>query len=294
MNIGTLILNANSGSRAPRIIDALEARAREQGLDVAVIPDKESFGPMVGEVVARGEPLVIAAGGDGTVNGVLRQIAGTGSTLGVVPLGTVNHFARELGIPNDWETALDIALHGEVREIDTALINGRHFINAVHIGFYPEVFRAREAMRKRYTKWRAFAIALRIAYRRFPQVALVVETDSDMTTVHTPFFVVSVNAYDLEQHQLIVTKQELDAGRLTVYWLERRRRADFIRAIWLYLRGQVDRIEGLRRIHTRELRLQTSHETLRVAIDGELESLRSPIQIRIVPQSLRVKVPRVQ
>jgi diacylglycerol kinase family enzyme len=147
-------------------------------------------------------------------------------------------------------------------------------------------------MRTRYSKWRAFAIAIRLAYRHFPQVALVVETDTHMTTVRTPFFVVAVNAYDLDQRQLLATKQALDQGRLTVYWLARRRRTDFIKSIWRYLRGQADRIEGLRRFHTRDLRLQTSRETLQVAIDGELETLRSPIQIRIVPQSLRVKVPR--
>lgn len=292
MKNGTLILNPHSGSRDPRIVAALEARAREAGLDVIVVHDKASIESTVHDVVARGGSLVIAAGGDGTVNGVLQRIVGTGQTLGVIPLGTVNHFARDLGIPNNWETALDIALRGEVREIDTATINGRHFINAVHIGFYPAVFRAREAMRTRYSKWRAFAIAIRLAYRHFPQVALVLETDAAMTTVRTPFFVVAVNAYDFDQRQLLATKQALDQGRLTVYWLSRRRRSDFIQSIWLYLRGQVDRITGLRRIHTRDLRLQTSRETLQVAIDGELEKLPSPIHIRIVPQSLRVKVPR--
>lgn len=290
MTAGTLFLNARSGSRDSRIADALAARARERGLDVVLIGRDAPMAALLRERVERGTPLIVAAGGDGTVNAALQILVGTDVPLGIVPLGTVNHFAKELELPRTWEAAFDVAVSGERRAVDVGVINDRYFLNSVYAGFYPEVFRAREKLRH-YGKWRAFAKAIRLGFHHFPQVALVIESDHHMTTARTPFFAVSVNAYDLAQPQLVATKTALDEGRLTVYWLSRRRRSDFVQTIWRYLRGDAGSVDGLRRFHTKDLRLQAS-KPLRVAIDGEIAHLESPIRIRVVPQGLIVKAPR--
>ena len=94
---------------------------------------------------AKGESsVVVAGGGDGTVNAVASELVGTGKILGVLPLGTLNHFAKDLCIPLDIESAVDVIAQETITQIDIGEVNGRYFLNNSSIGLYPQIVQERE------------------------------------------------------------------------------------------------------------------------------------------------------
>ena len=130
-----------------------------------------------------------------------------------------------------------------------------------------------------------------MALHHFPHVTLVVEYEGRVETLRTQMFVVSVNAYDLTQAGIVSPKTTLNDGRLAVYSLSFMSRVQFIGVVAKYLRGRVGDVPGFRSLRTTHLRLDTGRRRLRVAIDGELVDLETPLQIAAVPASLLVRAP---
>src|SRR5512141_2991339 len=122
--------------------------------------DSSDVSTLVRKAVAENSKLVLAAGGDGTINAVATALIGTDAVLGVLPLGTFNHFAKDLNIPLVLEAAVANIFHGEVASVDVGEVNGRIFLNNSSLGIYPGVVQEREAhQRKGHSKWVAFAKA---------------------------------------------------------------------------------------------------------------------------------------
>ena len=113
---------------------------------------------------------MIAAGGDGTVRAVAAAILDTDAVLGVLPSGTLNHFARDLGLPPDLASCVRLLKTGTVRAVDAAEVNGRAFLNNSGLGVYPSMVTQREKRRRRFgqRKWIAFFLAGVATLRRFP------------------------------------------------------------------------------------------------------------------------------
>lgn len=97
------------------------------------------FRAIVDSGLAAGQRAFVVAGGDGSIHHVAQALVGTEGVLGIIPIGTVNHMARDLQIPLNWREALEIALGGPVRQIDTGRVNGIHFLNSVMVGIYPTI-----------------------------------------------------------------------------------------------------------------------------------------------------------
>jgi len=287
-DIGSLFLNRNSGVGSED--DALIAAAREAGLEIIELSQEIDCASEVRARIDRGMRLFVAAGGDGTVHHVVQSVIGTDAVLAVIPTGTYNHFARDLGIPLAWQEALDVALHGDAKTVDTGRINGRHFVNNVSLGLYPEMVARREARGRDYPRWKARLHAFAGTLRRYRHVRLAVEAEGRRESIRTHVFLVSNNAYDLERFGLEAGRESMTDGELTVYWLTHTSRFRLARYIARYLAGRVHSIPGFRSFRTRTLRVQTSHEHLRVGIDGELFTLDAPLELSIVPRSLLVGV----
>src|SRR3954447_8180800 len=96
-------------------------------------------GVLAAGAAARGYTTVVAAGGDGTINEVVNGIPGSGASLGVLPVGTMNVFAAELGIPGDLNEAWDVILGGNTREIDLAQANQQYFVQLAGVGLDAQV-----------------------------------------------------------------------------------------------------------------------------------------------------------
>jgi diacylglycerol kinase family enzyme len=192
---------------------------------------------------------------------------------------------------DDWRAAFEIAIKGEIRQIDVGRVNGRYFINSVMLGIYPTVSAYRERFRSMNNRWSAYLKAARLALHHYPHVTLVVEHDGKVETFRTQMFVVAVNSYDLSQVGMVSPKTNFNDGRLSIYSLSFMSRPQFIRAAAKYFRGKIGDVSGFRSIRTTQLRVDTGKRRLRVSLDGELIEMFTPLQIAAVPSALLVRAP---
>ena len=290
---GTLFWNPSAGHHFPEAeVLELEAAARAAGLEMIRFAPRIDIGSIVREQMRTGRRLFIAAGGDGTISGVAQPLMNTNAVLGVLPVGTYNHFARDLGLPLDWRKALDVVLTGTTRQIDAARINDRFFINNVSIGLYPELVARREERGRDYRRWKATLHAAYATLRKYPSVTLAIETEYLHEVVRTHVFVISNNSYDLSRIGVEAPRRTLDEGRLSIYWLPHTPRIALMRFLARYLAGRVKTAPGFRSFRTAHLRVQSARKRLHLGIDGEVVIMPPPLAITIVPRALLVKVPR--
>jgi len=288
-----MFLNLSSGVRLPSgERDRLRDAAVAAGVEVIDLAHEMDVAGIIRKQLLEGRRLFIAAGGDGTVNSVLQPLVNTEASLAVIPVGTYNHFAKDLGIPLDWQSALDVALRGELRQIDTARANDRFFANNISIGLYPELVARREERGRDYPRWKARLYALYQTLRAYPHVNFTVESEHHQEVIRTHVFMVSNNAYDLSRIGVEAPRSRMTDGRLTVYWLPHLPRIALMRFAAHYLAGRVTTTPGFRMFRTAQMKVRSRHKTLHAGIDGELHRLATPLTITIVPQSLVVKVPR--
>jgi len=290
---GTLFFNPSSGARLPagEVAD-LQTRAKEADLEVVSGVRGLDVASVVREKMRAGRRLFVAAGGDGTISTVIQPLVNTDSTLGVIPLGTYNHFARDLGISLDWREALDTALTGTTRQIDAARVNDRFFINNVSIGLYPELVARREERGRDYPRWKASLYAAYATLRKYPYVTLGIETEYLSEIVKTHVFVISNNSYDLSRIGVEAPRHTLEEGRLSAYWLPHLPRIRLMRFMAHYLAGRVKTAPGFRSFRTTSLKVQSARPHLHLGVDGEVMKVSPPLVITIVPRALLVKVPR--
>jgi diacylglycerol kinase family enzyme len=287
---GILFLNPRAGTFSLADESALRTLAYENGLRVVDVRPGIDVRTIVREALDANLRAFVVAGGDGSIHHVAQALVGTDGVLGILPIGSVNHLARDLGLPvGDWRASFEIAVRGEVKQIDVGRINGTYFLNSVMLGLYPAISEFRERFRSLHSRWRAYAKAIRLALHHFPHVTLVVEHDGRVETMRTQMFVVAVNAYDLSQTGVVSPRTTMNDGRLAMYSLSFMSRIEFVGVVAKYLRGKVGDVPGFRSLRTTQLRLDTGKRRLRVSIDGELVDLDTPLQLAAVPASLLVR-----
>jgi diacylglycerol kinase family enzyme len=244
----------------------------------------------VRRLVREGYRTLVAAGGDGTVATVADAIARTEATLGVLPLGTFNHFARDAGIPLDLDEAVDLACRGETAFVDAASLNGRVFVNNASLGVYPDQVRLRDRLRPRLGKWPAAAIGALSAMRRFRSLRMLVLAGEERLHLRSPMLVVGNGDYGIEDGKPI-RRPRLDAGVVSLYAFGSRSRLGLVMSALTGLAGHVDKVPSFTARRGPELTIHLARRRVRVALDGEVVSLRTPLRIRSLPGALRVLVP---
>lgn len=237
---------------------------------------------------AREGVVVVAAGGDGTVNAVAGALAGTDVPLAILPTGTLNHFARDVGIPVDLDAAARVVARGSMRRVDVAEVNGRAFLNNSSIGFYPVVVAQRGRVRSRISKWLRLAWAAVAVLWRLPRIRLRLRTEAVSSPVVTPFLFVGNNRYDPSLGS--PRRAALDGGALHVVVARWAGRLGFVSAA---VRGLLGRAPGehVAELEVRRLRVETPRRVLRVSTDGEVHRLRPPLRYALRPGALRVVAP---
>ena len=290
---GALFLNRSSGVKLGEDeVGALRDAARDGGLEVFELRRDLSLTTLIRQRMDQGQKLFVAAGGDGTINHVVQALVHTDAVLGVLPIGTFNHFARDLNLPIDWREALDVALTGATLQIDAARVNDRFFVNNLSMGLYPELVARREERGRDYSRWKARAYAAVATLRKFPHVVINVETEHHQEVIRTHVFMVSNNSYDLSRLGVEAPRTTLEEGRLSVYWLPHLRRFALMRFAAHYLAGRVKEAPGFRSFRTARMKVQAAKPRLHVGIDGEVFTLETPLVITILPKALQVRVPR--
>ncbi|MDQ4136742.1 MAG: NAD(+)/NADH kinase, partial [Pseudomonadota bacterium] len=226
MRVAALI-NARAGAVARKPVEEFSAEVSAAfaawGLtaEVEVLPGEgmREAAERIRERAHRGEVDAVAvAGGDGTVGAVASVLAGTGIPLGILPLGTLNHFARDLGIPFDLQAAAAVICEGHARAVDVAEVNGQVFVNNSSIGLYPYMVLDRERRRSRHgqARWVATLLAAFRTLRYLPLRRLSVRAEGWVEPCRTPCVFVGNNQYRLTGPAL-GTRERLDEGRLYLY-----------------------------------------------------------------------------
>jgi diacylglycerol kinase family enzyme len=239
-----------------------------------------------------GERAVVAAGGDGTIRAVAAGLAGTDSALGVIPLGTLNHFAKDLEIPVEMEAAVRNLAEGRVATVDAGEVNGRIFVNNSSLGLYPSIVVKRQRRQKHgIGKWAALAWAVASVVRRFPTLNLRLNADGRVAAASTPFVFIGNNEYDVEGLNL-GNRERLDSGRLWLYMAPHKpTRRGAARLLLRALVGRVRQDKDFFAMMASEITVETPLSMLAVALDGEVVLMRTPLNYRARPGALRVIVP---
>ncbi|MBV9209487.1 MAG: diacylglycerol kinase family lipid kinase [Acidobacteria bacterium] len=291
-----VIINASSGTDdKEQALARLEEMFAARGLEARV--HLAGSGEEILELSRRAvkeacEPIV-AGGGDGTINAVASQLIGTGRTLGVLPLGTLNHFAKDLRIPLTLEEAAETILTGRAVEVDVGEVNGRVFLNNSSLGLYPSIVHRREQQQQRLGrgKWPAFIWAALSVLKRYPFLNVRLHAGEKELKRRTPFVFIGNNEYVMESFN-IGSRSCLDAGELSLYIAHRTGRLGLLRLAWRALFGGLRDEEDFDALCTKEVWIETSRRKLRVATDGEVTVMRTPLHYRVRPRALRVIVPR--
>ena len=289
-----VIANRASGTHGgPNGRTRIEAALRGAHLDARVsIVDGESLRDVAGQALRDGARTVVAAGGDGTLNAVASVLAGSTAVFGVLPLGTLNHFARDLGIPAALDEAAAVLAGGTTQRIDAGEVNGRLFLNNASLGLYPEIVRLRERERARLGigKLPALAMATVRALRRHHALDVRVDADGEQLSVRTPFAFVGNNAYELEGFAA-GARASLREGVLSLYTARDEGRLGLLRLMLRALTGHLHEAAAFTSLAATRLVIHTQRRHVAVAIDGEVEHFTPPLQYRSRPGALHVLVP---
>ena len=289
------VFNDSSGSgdwtaAAKKVEEIFSAAGREVRVTVAT-----GGGRHLREAAERaasdGCEALVAGGGDGTVNLAASVAVGRDIPLGVLPLGTLNHFAKDLGIPLELEDAVRVILGGVTCRVDVGEVNGRVFLNNSSLGVYPAIVRLRERYRASGRgKWVAALWAGLTVLRRNPFMAVRLIVQDEATVRRTPFVFVGNNEYRMVGLQA-GTRDSLTRKHIAVYVLNADRRVGLVRLAWQILLKGVDEVKELDELTVTEATIETRRPRLQVALDGEVVVLDSPLEYRSRPAALRVYVP---
>ena len=288
-----VIINAHSGfEEKEEIRRRLAAIFAESGIacDISLARNGAEVADLAREA-ARGDwKVIVAGGGDGTMNTVSSVVVDSEKVLGVLPLGTLNHFARDLGI-NDIESAARAIVAGHTMNVDVGDVNGRIFLNNSSLGLYPTIVRERQKNQKLGSgKWPAFLWAALTALRRYPFLDLSLRVDGKEFHRRTPFVFIGNNEYEMESFN-IGSRACLDRGQLSLYMTYRTGRWGLVRLALRALLGRLRENKDFMALSTNEVTIETRRQRQRVAFDGEVDIMQTPFHYRVRPHALRVIVP---
>jgi diacylglycerol kinase family enzyme len=291
-----ILLNAKAGgvgrvdATAQRLADLFAARGDIVRIDA---DHQRPFPERLRDAALSPADVLVAAGGDGTASALAGVALATGKPLAVLPLGTANLLARDLSIPlniDNWFTALDTMAY---RSIDLGDVNGRIFLHKVVIGAIPGIAAAREHLRGRTDLASKLGFAVHFidrlsSVRRF---AAEITPDSGEPHIERLQSVAVVNNDYAEGVGQVFTRPRLDAGRLSLYILRHLSIADALRLAVGMVMGAWRNDDVLEIENVRSVTIRTRWPRVRAMVDGEIETLRSPMAFTIRPLALTVLAP---
>ena len=291
----TCILNgAKVNAEAARAL--IGRMASELGTQVRVIVTRtgDELVSSARRAVSERNARVAAGGGDGTVNAVASEVVRTDTALGVIPIGTLNHFAKDAGIPPKLEDAIRNFFTGPVVKVDVGEVNGRVFVNNSGIGPYTHLVREREAQQRHgHAKPLAFVIAVGAVLRRYSRLRLKLHmSEAEALARMTPFVFVGNNKYEVAGLE-IGRRVSLTSGRLWVCTAPRPARRDLIGMAWRTLTGRASDHE-LNAIEVEEFLVEAATPRINVSTDGEVSLMSAPLHYRIRPGALALVAPARQ
>jgi diacylglycerol kinase family enzyme len=298
-----VVLNAGSGHsetelRESTIRDVLQAAGRSCHLEL--VQDPEQLGEIARRMAAKAKEndgVVVAAGGDGTINTVAHEAVRQGCLFGVLPQGTFNYFGRTHGIPEDLAEAVHALLDARVTPVQIGMVNDRIFLVNASVGLYPQLLEAREQDKRHYGRSRMVAIisALKTALGRYRPLRIALDTDGHTRKLRTPTLFVGNNRLQMEQVGMEPLTEAVEDGELAAI---APRSVGKIGMLGLLLRGALGTLGqaenvvafSFKRLTVRHARL-SPRRRVKVATDGEVTHMNMPLEFRVVEGRLLLLKP---
>jgi diacylglycerol kinase family enzyme len=236
---------------------------------------------------------VIAGGGDGTISTVAAALVGSDTPLGVLPLGTLNHFAKDLGIPLDLAAAARVIAANTPRPVDLARVNDQIFINNSSLGVYARAIVDRDATqrRSRLSKWPAMSLAVLKTFRRAPMIHVRLDAEGTVEQLKSPLIFIGNNRYRLDLLN-VGARDRLDEGVLSLYVARVKSRWGMLKLLFNGALGRLQQDRDFETLYPREVWLETRRTRLHVAADGEVMRMNAPLHYEILPRAINVFVPQ--
>ena len=291
-----VLLNRDGGALAadPSLADRVGEALSAAGVDADIeLLSGAECAIRSRSVAERGDPQLIVGGGDGTVAAAASAVAGTETLLGILTLGTLNHFARDLGIPTDLAEAAKVIATEKERRVDVGEMNDRIFINNSAIGLYPLMVVDRDLQQKRLgrSKRLAMIVASLRTLVRFKHRRLTLTVNEERTgRVDTPLLFVGNNEYRIDLGAP-GQRDSLVDGELCVYVMRKKTRRGLIAASIRALFGRSRPDDMVRLEKVERLRVASARSHLAVSLDGEVVRAEPPLDYRIRKKALRVIAP---
>jgi diacylglycerol kinase family enzyme len=294
-----IILNPDAGGAKSADITTIRTQIEEQFSAVGHVPIIElgkgaRIGKLIDQHIRAGDvDNIVVGGGDGTVSLSARQLVGREMALGVLPLGTMNLYARSLGMPTDIGQAIHALATARPQLVDVGRAGSHVFLHHVSFGLHPLLVKLREKMNYSSRVGKMFAnLRALIGTLRRPHI-LVFDTQIDGKTkvFRTPALAVSNN---LLRGNHLPYADELTEGVLGIYVCTSTRRADIARLATSIALGEWTSSPFVAKHQARELRIDRVrgvHEPLTASIDGELVTFDGPINLNILSRSLKIMMP---
>ena len=299
-----IILNAGSGHaetelQRSTIEDALTRAGRQFHLEV--VEDASELDTIAQRMVEQARDCggtIVAAGGDGTINVVAHKAVASGCPFGVLPQGTFNYFGRAHGIPEDLDEAVQSMLASRPHPVQVGLVNDRVFLVNASIGLYPKLLEEREHDKQQFGRSRVVALLsmLKTALGTHQFLRIVLEVDGQARKLRTPTLFVGNNPLQMEQLGILNLTTAVHEGDLAAI---APRSVGKLGMLWLMVRGAAGKLGGaddlfafrFKRIVVKPITLYGKRRRIKVATDGEVTLMNTPLEFRVLEGQLLLLKP---
>ncbi|HAE64790.1 diacylglycerol kinase family protein [Acinetobacter johnsonii] len=298
----SLIYNKKSGFHAANkdeVYEQLVADLSTAGFEIQSFELSEcmNFDQMMQDILLRHRQaenvgVVVAAGGDGTLNAVASKLMGTDIPMGILPLGTFNYVARVLNIPLDLLDAAKAIGEGQPRSVHVAQLNQHIYLNNASLGLYPLFIQKREQFNKHFGRFplHAYTSALDVLIRDRKELKLEVEVDGQRYPVKTPLIFFGNNQLQLAEMKLRIAKAA-EAGKVAGVVVAKSDKRTLFKTLWQLIKGNLDQASDVYSFAADEVIVHSKRNKLTVAVDGEIVTMTPPLKITVRKHALNIMVP---
>lgn len=298
----SLIYNKKSGFHAANkdeVYEQLVADLSTAGFEIQSFELSEciNFDQMMQDILLRHRQaenvgVVVAAGGDGTLNAVASKLMGTDIPMGILPLGTFNYVARVLNIPLDLLDAAKTISEGQPRSVHVAQLNQHIYLNNASLGLYPLFIQKREQFNKHFGRFplHAYTSALDVLIRDRKELKLEVEVDGQRYPVKTSLIFFGNNQLQLAEMKLRIA-EAAEAGKVAGVVVAKSDKRTLFKTLWQLIKGNLDQASDVYSFAADEVIVHSKRNKLTVAVDGEIVTMTPPLKITVRKHALNVMVP---
>lgn len=295
-----IVQNAGSGRSSTEEVQATISQILQDAgrrFTFFTVKDPRELTRIAQEALARAKAesgVVVAAGGDGTLNAVARVVLGSGVPFGILPQGTFNYFGRTYGISQDTEVSTRSLLDAVIAPVQVGMLNGQAFLVNASLGLYPTLLEDREAFKQRYGRSRMVALwsGLVTLFRAHRQLTLSMDVEGQARRVRTPTLVVGNNALQLE-HVGIEGGEALTQGRLVAMGAKPVGTLALYKLLALGLVSRLGEADNVFSFDFERLVVDPKGtRRVKVAMDGEISHVQAPLVFTVASDRLPLLVPR--